>query len=60
VTNTLENRGTGSVAAIVGTSLDRDGHTWNPVDPDRVDRLMDAVWTLRKGRRITHEIRRFS
>lgn len=34
-------------AAIVGTSLKRDGNTWNPVDPDRVDRLMDAVRTLR-------------
>lgn len=34
-------------AAIVGTSLKRDGNTWNPVDPDRVQALMDAVRTLR-------------
>ena len=25
-------------AAIVGTSLDRDGNTWDPVDPDRAER----------------------
>ncbi len=29
--------------AIVGTSLKVDGITWNPVDRDRVFRLMDAV-----------------
>ena len=29
--------------AIVGTSLKVDGNTWNPVDPDRVKRLMDAA-----------------
>jgi len=29
--------------AIVGTSLKVDGHTWNPVDPDRAHRLMDAA-----------------
>ena len=29
--------------AIVGTSLKVDGNTWNPVDPDRANRLMDAA-----------------
>ncbi len=29
--------------AIVGTSLKVDGVTWNPVDPARVTRLMEAV-----------------
>ncbi len=28
---------------IVGTGLKRDGYTWNPVDPDRVRRFMDAA-----------------
>lgn len=34
-------------AAIVGTSLKREGNTWNPVDPDRVARFIDLVATLR-------------
>jgi len=34
-------------AAIVGTSLKRDGVTWNPVDRDRVERFMERVATLR-------------
>ncbi|MEX2541711.1 MAG: BtpA/SgcQ family protein [Trueperaceae bacterium] len=34
-------------AAIVGTSFKRDGNTWNPVDPDRVSRFMDAVESIR-------------
>ncbi|HEX7474283.1 MAG TPA: BtpA/SgcQ family protein [Candidatus Limnocylindrales bacterium] len=34
-------------AVIVGTSLKRDGVTWNPVDPDRASRLMDAARTAR-------------
>lgn len=34
-------------AAIVGTSLKRDGVTWNPVDPERASRLMDAARTAR-------------
>ena len=34
-------------AAIVGTSLKRDGNTWNPVDPERVARFMDKVRSLR-------------
>jgi hypothetical protein len=34
-------------AAIVGTSLKRDGVTWNPVDQGRVERLMEKVATLR-------------
>ena len=29
--------------AIVGTSLKVDGNTWNPVDPDRANSLMDAA-----------------
>jgi len=29
--------------AIVGTSLKIDGVTWNPVDPERAKRLMDAA-----------------
>lgn len=33
--------------AIVGTSLKRDGVTWNPVDRDRAMRLMDAVRAFR-------------
>jgi membrane complex biogenesis BtpA family protein len=34
---------------IVGTSLKVDGDTWNPVDPDRVKRLMDAARTARSA-----------
>ncbi len=34
-------------AVIVGTSLKRDGVTWNPVDETRVARLMDKVVELR-------------
>jgi uncharacterized protein len=34
---------------IVGTSLKRDGYTWNPVDPDRARRFMDKVREIRKG-----------
>jgi membrane complex biogenesis BtpA family protein len=33
--------------AIVGTSLKVDGHTWNPVDPERAQRLMDAARAAR-------------
>jgi membrane complex biogenesis BtpA family protein len=33
--------------AIVGTSLKIDGSTWNPVDPDRAMRLMDAARAAR-------------
>jgi predicted TIM-barrel enzyme len=32
---------------IVGTSLKVDGITWNPVDPDRAQRLMDAARSAR-------------
>jgi membrane complex biogenesis BtpA family protein len=32
---------------IVGTSLKRDGVTWNPVDPARAGHLMDAVRAVR-------------
>ncbi|MFN2484060.1 MAG: BtpA/SgcQ family protein [Candidatus Limnocylindria bacterium] len=28
---------------IVGTSLERDGVTWNPVERERAERFMDAV-----------------
>jgi predicted TIM-barrel enzyme len=34
-------------AAIVGTSLKVDGVTWNPVDPPRVERLMEAARGVR-------------
>jgi hypothetical protein len=33
--------------AIVGSSLKKDGYTWNPVDPKRVKQLMDKVEELR-------------
>jgi predicted TIM-barrel enzyme len=28
---------------IVGSSLKVDGYTWNPVDPDRAKRFVDAA-----------------
>jgi uncharacterized protein len=34
---------------IVGTSLKVDGQTWNPVDPDRAKRLMEAARTARSA-----------
>jgi membrane complex biogenesis BtpA family protein len=34
---------------IVGTSLKVDGITWNPVDSDRANRLMDGVRAARKA-----------
>ena len=34
-------------AAIVGTSLKYDGTTWNAVDPERAERLMDAARAAR-------------
>jgi len=34
--------------AIVGTSLKVDGSTWNPVDPERALRLMDAARAARE------------
>jgi membrane complex biogenesis BtpA family protein len=34
-------------AVIVGTSLKVDGVTWNPVDPERAQRLMDAAHAAR-------------
>ena len=34
---------------IVGTSLKVDGHTWNPVDPDRAHRLMEAARSARSS-----------
>jgi membrane complex biogenesis BtpA family protein len=36
--------------AIVGQWLKHDGRWWNPVDPRRVGRLMDAVAKVRKAR----------
>ena len=33
--------------AIVGTSMKVDGHTWNPVDPDRVVDMMKRVREVR-------------
>jgi uncharacterized protein len=38
---------------IVGTSLKVDGHTWNPVDPDRAARFMDRARELREKERIS-------
>jgi membrane complex biogenesis BtpA family protein len=35
--------------AVVGTSLKRDGITWNPVDVERVRAFMDAVAAVRQG-----------
>jgi membrane complex biogenesis BtpA family protein len=34
---------------IVGTSLKVDGDTWNPVDPDRAHRLMEAARSARSS-----------
>ena len=34
---------------IVGTSLKVNGHTWNPVDPERAHRLMEAARTARSS-----------
>ena len=36
-------------SAIVGTSLKVDGNTWNPVDPARVERLVEAARATRTG-----------
>lgn len=33
--------------AVVGTSLKREGVTWNPVDPERVKRFMETVREVR-------------
>lgn len=35
-------------AVIVGSSLKEGGHTWNPVDPNRVKEFMDVVKEIRK------------
>ena len=35
--------------AFVGTSLKRDGITWNPVDRERAVRFMDAVHRAREA-----------
>jgi hypothetical protein len=35
--------------AIVGSSLKEDGYTWNPVDPLRVERLMEQVNQVRRS-----------
>jgi predicted TIM-barrel enzyme len=32
---------------IVGSDLKVDGGTWNPVDPERAERFMTAVWEAR-------------
>lgn len=34
---------------IVGSSLKKEGYTWNPVDPARVKVFMDAVREVREG-----------
>jgi hypothetical protein len=33
--------------AVIGTHFKSGGHTWNPVDPERVKRFMDRVSRLR-------------
>lgn len=38
---------------IVGSSLKRDGITWNEVEPERVRRLMDRVNAVRQRRQLT-------
>jgi uncharacterized protein len=38
--------------AFVGTTLKRDGVTWNPVDRDRAMRFMDAVRAFREPRAV--------
>lgn len=38
-----------SDGVIVGSSLKIDGHTWNPVDPERVRLFMDKVREVREG-----------
>lgn len=35
--------------AIVGSYMKKDGYTWNPVDPARVKKLMEAAKQARKG-----------
>lgn len=35
--------------AVIGTAFKRDGHTWNPIDLERVRALMDKVKQLRNG-----------
>jgi membrane complex biogenesis BtpA family protein len=35
--------------AIIGQWLKQDGHWWNPVDPQRVERLMKAVCASRES-----------
>ena len=35
--------------AIVGSSLKEDGYTWNPVDPERVEQLMEQVRQIRES-----------
>lgn len=35
--------------AIVGSSLKEDGYTWNPVDPRRVEQLMEQVKQVRRS-----------
>ena len=37
---------------IVGGSLKRDGYTWNPVDPARVQAFMDEVNKARANSRV--------
>jgi uncharacterized protein len=34
--------------AIVGTSLKVDGYIWNPIDPERVERLVARVRAIRE------------
>ena len=34
---------------FVGTSLKQDGITWNPVDPERAGRFMNAVHRAREA-----------
>jgi membrane complex biogenesis BtpA family protein len=34
---------------IVGTALKEDGNTWNPVDPERVSKMMEIVRAIRSS-----------
>ncbi len=38
---------------IVGSSLKRDGYTWNPVDPARVSAFMAAVYRAREKSKVS-------
>ena len=45
--NNVENYLSVGDGAIVGSSLKENGYTWNPVDPKRVEQLMERVRKVR-------------